>query len=92
MDALRAQFEEEGWCRVDGLLPPETCDAIRQAFAVEVAPYRGELFRQLTSRAEPHERSVDGHVVNPVVNPHQLTGFPTFCQSELLYAPLLVAA
>jgi phytanoyl-CoA hydroxylase len=76
------RFRDEGWVRVDRLIPPEVCASVREAFATEVRPYDGPLMRQLTSRLEPHERSVDGWITNPVVNPHLLAQFPVFQQTE----------
>lgn len=85
------QFLREGWTSVR-LVAPAICRSVRQAFVDEVKPYPGTLLRQLTSRDEPHTWSRDGHMTNPVVNPHLLARFPAFCtveQQVMRTAPLL---
>ena len=78
----RRRFETEGWTVVRGLLPSDACATVRRAFLSEVKPYPGALKRQLTSIDEPHQLSVDGHVTNPIVNPHLRPQFPRFSQLE----------
>ena len=74
-------FLRDGWARVP-LLDRELAASLRQVWLDEVRPYEGPLLRQLTSVPEVHRFSIDGHVVNPVVNPHRLDVFPRFAQLE----------
>lgn len=66
--AARAYLEEEGYVVVRNLLPATSCAAIRRAFAEEVKPYPGFLYRQTTARAERNELNAHGHVMNPLLN------------------------
>lgn len=75
------RYAEAGWTQLH-LLDEATCRWARGTFLDEVKPHRGSLRRQLTSVDEVHQLSVDGHVTNPVVNPHLCTGFPTFSTLE----------
>ena len=45
-----------------------TCAGVVGAWRAEIREFAGPLMRQLTSRMEVHQRSADGHVVNPVGN------------------------
>ena len=51
-----------------GLLQATDCERIRRAFADEVKPYPGFLYRQTTARAERNQVNAHGHVMNPLVN------------------------
>jgi len=64
-------------------VPVDVCDAARTAWADEVRDHPGPLLRQLTRVVEPHRRSPDGWVTNPVVNPHRLPQFPAFNAIEV---------
>lgn len=75
------RFRERGWARIP-LLDAGLAEELRQSWLDEVKPWEGPLVRQLTSVAEPHAFSADGHVTNPVVNPYQLGQFPRFSQLE----------
>ena len=49
--ALRRAFDAEGYVVVRDLVPGAMCERARAAFAAEVKPYRGPLYRQ--TRAAP---------------------------------------
>ncbi len=76
------RFIDEGWTLLRGLLAPRTCADPKTIFREEVAGHTGPLMRQLTSLHEPHERSADGYMTNPVANPHRCPQFPRFCTLE----------
>ncbi len=77
-DAFRQAFRAHGLVHTPGLVPAALCDALVAAWAAEVAPHEGPLKRQHNLRDEPHVRSADGFVVNPLLNAHTLAAFPTF--------------
>jgi phytanoyl-CoA hydroxylase len=67
-ERARAYLEEEGYVVLRGLLTREACADIRRAFAEEVKPYPGFLYRQTTARAERNQVNAHGHVMNPLLN------------------------
>jgi phytanoyl-CoA hydroxylase len=97
LDSEAARFlEEEGYVVLRGLIDPDACARIREAFASEVKPYRGFLYRQTTARAERHQTNAHGHVMNPLLNLQDLDAerFPRLRQTSLdaFTVPPLVAA
>ncbi len=66
--AALAYLDEEGYVVLRGLLGASDCAAVRRAFAAEVKPYSGFLYRQTTARAERNRVNQDGHVMNPLLN------------------------
>jgi phytanoyl-CoA hydroxylase len=69
LDAVaRNYLEEQGYVVLRGLSTPEACADIRCAFAEEVKPYPGFLYRQTTARAERNQVNEYGHVMNPLLN------------------------
>ena len=91
--ALRRDYDAQGYAVVPGLIPGALCERARAAFAAEVKPYRGHLYRQTTSHAERHRFSDHGHLLNPILNVQSLcqTSFPTFRAAclEILTHPQL---
>jgi phytanoyl-CoA hydroxylase len=79
--ALRRVYDAEGYVVVRELVPGELCDRVRAAFAAEVKPYRGPLYRQTTSGdPERHVFTDQGHLLNPILNLQSLrqARFPQF--------------
>jgi phytanoyl-CoA hydroxylase len=78
--ALRRDYDALGYAVVPGLIPGALCERARAAFAAEVKPYTGHLYRQTTSHAEPHVFTDHGYLLNPILNIQSLrqTSFPTF--------------
>jgi phytanoyl-CoA hydroxylase len=79
--ALRRAFDADGYVVVRDLVPGAMCERARAAFAAEVKPYRGPLYRQTTSgAAERHVFSDHGHLLNPILNIQSLhhSRFPKF--------------
>ena len=66
--AARRYLEEQGYVVIRGLLTAAACADIRRAFAEEVKPYPGFLYRQTTARAERNQLNAHGHVMNPLLN------------------------
>ena len=66
--AARGYLQEQGYVVVRSLLPATACTDIRRAFAEEVKPYPGFLYRQATGRAERNQLNAHGHVMNPLLN------------------------
>ncbi|HVN44307.1 MAG TPA: phytanoyl-CoA dioxygenase family protein [Steroidobacteraceae bacterium] len=64
----RRYLEEEGYLVLRRLLSAEACADIRRAFAEEVKPFPGFLYRQTTARAERNQVNAHGHVMNPLLN------------------------
>jgi phytanoyl-CoA hydroxylase len=95
--ALRRDFDAEGYVVVPGLIPGELCDRARAAFAAEVKPYTGPLYRQTTTgNPERHVFSGHGHLLNPILNIQSLrqSRFPRFRAAglEILTHPQLQRA
>ncbi|MBM3601801.1 MAG: phytanoyl-CoA dioxygenase family protein [Alphaproteobacteria bacterium] len=78
--AIRRYYEEQGYVVVRVVVPTQLCDDVRRAFADEVKPYRGFIYRQTTGNPERHEMTAHGHVLNPVLNIQDLSAemFPRF--------------
>src|SRR5262245_46142363 len=49
---IRAYYEAEGYVVVRGAVPARLCDEARDAFAREVKPYPGYIYRQATAVPE----------------------------------------
>ncbi len=78
--ALRGAFEADGYVIVRELVAGELCERARAAFAAEVKPYAGHLYRQTSSHAERHAFTDHGHLLNPILNIQSLrqSRFPEF--------------
>ncbi len=79
--ALRRSYDVEGYVVVRELVPCSLCDRARVAFAAEVKPYPGPLYRQTSSgNPERHVFSDHGYLLNPILNIQSLrhSRFPTF--------------
>ncbi len=66
--AARTYLEEEGYVVLRGVLGATDCAGIRRAFAEQVKPYQGFLYRQTTACAERNRFNAHGHVMNPLLN------------------------
>jgi hypothetical protein len=90
-----ATFQATGLLHTPGLIPAPLCEALVAAWRAEVAPHEGQLKRQHNLLHEPHVRSPDGFVVNPLLDPHALADFPAFAAAARAIAdhpPLVQAA
>jgi len=84
-ERAREYLLEEGYVVLRRLINPAACAAAREAFAREVKPYRGFLYRQTTARAERNRFNTLGHVMNPLLNLQDLDpqGFPELRRESL---------
>jgi phytanoyl-CoA hydroxylase len=64
----REYLESEGYVVIRGLVDAAACAEICQAFADEVKPYPGFLYRQATAKAERNRFNALGHVMNSILN------------------------
>jgi phytanoyl-CoA hydroxylase len=78
--AIAEYFAEHGYVVLRGAVPPELCDEARAAFASELRPYRGFLYRQATAEPERHVWTAGGHMLNSLLNVQDLAArrFPRF--------------
>jgi phytanoyl-CoA hydroxylase len=82
---IRAYYEAEGYVVVRGAIPPALCDEARAAFAREVKPFPGYVYRQATAVPERNVFTEHGHVVNSLLNIQDLDRrhFPAFRSAGL---------
>lgn len=93
--AIRRHFDDQGYAVVRALLPDDPCARVRAAFAAEVKPYEGPLYRQTSAHPERHLLTEQGYVRNPLLNVQSLDQrrFPRFRAAglEVLTHPRLHA-
>ncbi len=65
---IRSYYDAEGYVVIRGAIPGSLCDDARSAFASEVKPYRGYIYRQATAVPEKHNLTEHGHVLNSLLN------------------------
>ena len=69
MDAAAIDYyREHGYVVLRGLIPTDACAAARAAYAEQIKPFDGFIYRQTTAKAERHKLNDQGHVINPVLN------------------------
>lgn len=66
--AIRRRFDQEGYVVVRALVPAALCERLRRAFAAEVRPYPGHLYRQTSGNPERHVFTEHGFMLNPLLN------------------------
>ena len=83
--AMRAYYEANGYLVARAVLASELCDAARQAFAAEVKPYHGYIYRQASAVPERNVFTEHGHVLNSILNIQDLPRrrFPRFREAGL---------
>ncbi len=69
---IRDYYDREGYVVVRGLVPESLCDAARAAFARQVKPYGGLLYRQATAELERHRLTAAGYMLNSILNVQDL--------------------
>lgn len=84
-DAIWDYYRRNGYVVCRGLVPPGLCDQAREAFAGEVKPYGGYVYRQATANPERHRFTEHGFVQNSILNVQDLNSglFPEFKQRGL---------
>jgi phytanoyl-CoA hydroxylase len=87
-------YRREGYLVLRGATPKALCAEIRGAFAAEVTPHKGRIYRQASARAERNAFNAFGHVMNPIQNPQDLDQrvFPRLRAAALdaLTTPVLI--
>lgn len=73
-------YADNGYILYPGLIDSSMCDRAIQAFADEVKPYRGYLYRQASADPEKHKFTSAGSILNSLLNPVSVNGgkFPGF--------------
>ncbi|TNE88276.1 MAG: hypothetical protein EP330_15245 [Deltaproteobacteria bacterium] len=95
LDALATAMTDAGCAYTPGLVEPALCEAVVDAWLSGPCDTDASLRRQHTGQFEPHQRSADGFVLNPLLNPQDLTRWPEFaaaCQAVLETSRLNAAA
>jgi len=81
----RDYYDAEGYVIVRGAVPPALCDEARAAFAREVKPFGGFIYRQATAVPERHVLDAHGHMLNSLLNIQDLDRrrFPAFREAGM---------
>ncbi|HXV25712.1 MAG TPA: phytanoyl-CoA dioxygenase family protein [Alphaproteobacteria bacterium] len=94
--AAARYYDVHGYVVLRGAIGEELCDAARTAFAEEVRPYEGFLYRQATADPERHVWTSGNYMLNSLLNIQDLPSrsFPRFraIGLEILTHPGLIAA
>lgn len=69
---VRHHLAREGYAVVRGLVSGELLDAALRAFEEEVRPSGRTFMRHASGRMEPHVFTPEGHMLYPIMNPHDL--------------------
>jgi phytanoyl-CoA hydroxylase len=79
-EALRDYYRENGYVVVRNLIPADLCNQAREAFAKEVKPFKGYLYRQASANPEKHQLTAHGYMLNSILNVQDLSSakFPAF--------------
>ncbi len=82
---IRSYYEREGYVVIRRAIPEALCDEARQAFAREVKPYRGYIYRQASAVPEKNVFTEHAHVLNSLLNIQSLDRrrFPRFRDAGL---------
>ena len=67
-ERIRDFYQKNGYVIQRGLIPPEMCDAVMDAFKREVKPYKGSLYRQASGNPERHVLKDNNFMINAVMN------------------------
>lgn len=83
--ALKAYYDANGYVVARAVVPGRLCDSAREAFAAEIKPYRGYIYRQASAVPERNVCSEQGHVLNSILNLQDLSrgAFPRFREASL---------
>lgn len=68
IDAAVDYYHAQGYVVIRGCVPAALCERSQDAFASEVKPYRGHLYRQTTANPERHRFNDRSFVMNPLLN------------------------
>jgi phytanoyl-CoA hydroxylase len=84
-ELLQRYYRENGYVVVRNLISADLCDRAREAFAGEIRPFKGYLYRQASANPEKHEFSSHGYMLNSILNVQDLSAarFPDFRHHSL---------
>jgi phytanoyl-CoA hydroxylase len=83
--ALRDYYQENGYVVVRNAIAADLCDQAREAFATEVKPFDGYLYRQASANPEKHQWTSHGYMLNSILNIQDINvaKFPEFHKAGL---------
>ena len=73
---VRAYYDQHGYVVVRNVIPAALCDQAREAFAREVKPFPGYIYRQASAIPETNKFTDHGFVVNSLLNIQDLDRQP----------------
>lgn len=78
--ALQDYYQENGYVVARKLIAADLCDRARAAFAAEVKPFEGYLYRQASANPEKHQWTANGYMLNSILNIQDIRAdrFPDF--------------
>jgi phytanoyl-CoA hydroxylase len=79
-EALQDYYQENGYVVARKLIAEDVCDRARAAFAAEVKPFEGYLYRQASANPEKHQWTSHGYMLNSMLNIQDISAarFPDF--------------
>jgi phytanoyl-CoA hydroxylase len=82
---IRKYYDENGYVVVRGMLPRDLCDCAAAAFAAEIKPFGGFIYRQASGNPERHVFTNEGFMLNSILNIQSLDRrrFPGFREAGL---------
>lgn len=82
---IRSYYDAEGYVVIRNAIDARLCDEATSAFASEVKPYRGYIYRQASATPEKNIFTEHGHVLNSLLNIQDLDrrSFPRFRDSGM---------
>lgn len=83
--ALRDYYRENGYVVVRQAIAADLCDRATEAFAREVKPFDGYLYRQASANPEKHKWTSHGYMLNSILNIQDINNdlFPDFRDAGL---------
>jgi phytanoyl-CoA hydroxylase len=84
-EALQDYYRENGYVVVRNAISTNLCDQAKKAFAGEVKPFDGYLYRQASANPEKHQWTSHGYMLNSILNIQDINiaKFPEFHNTGL---------
>ncbi len=75
-------FRHQGFCHLQGWIPPALCRSLIHAFTTQVKPWGEPLLRQRSAAFEPHRYTAQGYMENALLDVHRqdLFDFESFSE------------
>jgi phytanoyl-CoA hydroxylase len=80
---LHDYYQENGYVVVPSLIPNEKIDALVTRYESEIVPSNAKFFRQNTNAYEANRLTPAGHVIQSLLDVHNLKSFPEFRELAL---------